>query len=114
MKVAADAILGTWLEQFSGRPEDFDWDAGKRTKHRKHSVEPEDVHALFRQRTVFLGCIVEPAHAEVRGLLLGQDASGRRLALIFTRRGARLRPVSCRAMRRHERKVYEEAIAKED
>ena len=38
---------------------------------------------------------------------------GRKLALIFTRRGERLRPVSCRPMRRNERKVYEEAIREE-
>ncbi len=114
MKLAADATLAVWLEKLSGRPEDFDWDAANQTKHRKHGVEPEDVEALFRHRTLFLGRIVEPTHDELRGLLLGQDASGRRLALVFTRRGARLRPVSCRAMRRQERKVYEEAIAEED
>jgi uncharacterized DUF497 family protein len=114
MKLAADAILAAWLEHFSGRPEDFDWDVGNRTKHRKHGVEPGDVEALFRRRTVFLGRVVEPMHEELRGLLLGQDAAGRRLTLIFTRRGSRLRPVSCRAMRRDERKVYEEAIAQED
>jgi uncharacterized DUF497 family protein len=53
-------------------------------------------------------------HEELRGLLLGQDVTGRRLTLIFTRRGSRLRPVSCRAMRRDERKIYEEAIEQED
>jgi uncharacterized DUF497 family protein len=30
--------------------------------------------------------------------------------LVFTRRGDRLRPISCRPMRRTERQVYEEAI----
>ena len=42
--------------------------------------------------------------------LAGKDGGGRRLALIFTRRGDRLRPVSARPMRRKEREVYEEAI----
>ncbi len=65
--------------------------------------------SLFR-RTVFLaGRIVEPAHEEPRWLLLGETNTGRRLALIFTRRGRKLRPISCRQMRRNERKLYEEA-----
>ena len=37
----------------------------------------------------------------------------RLLALIFTRRGEQLRPISCRPMRRNERTLYEEAC-KED
>ena len=50
-----------------------------------------------------------PAHDEDRWLLLGQEPHGCRLALIFTRRGERLRPISCRPMRANERKVYETA-----
>jgi hypothetical protein len=48
-------------------------------------------------RTVFLaGLIAEPAHDEPRWLLLGETNVRRRLALIFTRRGNQLRPISCR------------------
>jgi hypothetical protein len=46
--------------------------------------------------------------------MTGEDAAGRRLALIFTRRGDRLRPISCRAMRPKERALYEEARRQED
>jgi len=42
------------------------------------------------------------------------NAAGRRLALIFTRRGNRLRAISCRAMHRKERALYEEARRQED
>lgn len=67
--------------------------------------------SLFR-RTVFLaGRIVEPAHDEPRWLLLGETDAGRPLALIFTRRGKKLRPITCRAMRRTERRQYDEAKA---
>ena len=88
---------------------DFDWDAGNRAKHRKHGVEPTDIEAMFRGPTVFLGRIIEPAHDEDRWLLLGQESQQRPLALIFTRRGEQLRPISCRPMRVNERKAYEEA-----
>jgi uncharacterized DUF497 family protein len=61
---------------------------------------------------VFLaGSIIEPAHDEPHWLLLGETNAGRRLALIFTRRGEMLRPISCRPMRRNERRLYDEAKA---
>jgi uncharacterized DUF497 family protein len=101
-----------WSNGCSSSPvkrKDFDWDAGNRTKQRKHRVRPADIEGMFRTRTVFLGRIVEPAHDEDRWLLLGQEPGGRRLALIFTRRGEQLRPISCRSMRANEGKVYEKA-----
>ena len=64
----------------------------------------------FATRSCFAGRIIEPTHDERRWLLLGQDDRGRTLALIFTRRRDRLRPVSCRPMRRKEKKLYEKAV----
>ena len=110
MKLVDDPQVADWLTHLSGGPEDFDWDAGNRTKNRKHGVEQTEVEAMFQYTLVFLGRIIEPAHNEDRWLVLGQDASDRRLALVFTRRGKRLRPVSCRPVRVNERRIYEEAI----
>jgi uncharacterized DUF497 family protein len=95
----------------AGEPDDFEWDEGNRTKNRKHGVEPHDVEVMFEHPILFAGRIVEPTHEEARWLLLGQHSSGRGLALIFTRRAGRLRPISCRPMRRKERKLYEETLA---
>ncbi|SRR5712691_5474872 len=112
VKILPDSSLDEWLAGLTGDPGQFDWDAGNRSKSRKHGVEPFDVEALFH-RTVFLaGRIVEPAHDEPRWLLLGENDARRRLALIFTRRGNQLRPISCRPMRRNERRLYDEAKAK--
>ena len=44
---------------------------------------------------------------EARYLLLGITSTGRRAALIFTRRGDKLRPISCRAMRKTEKEAYD-------
>lgn len=109
MRLVADPAVSGWLEQLSGAADDFDWDAGNRSKHRKHEVEAIDIEGMFRAPTVFVGRIIQPAHDEARWLVLGHDARGRRLALVFTRRGDRLRPVSCRRMRANERRLYEEA-----
>jgi len=109
MRIVGDDLMAEWLERLTGAPSDFDWDAGNRTKHRKHGVRPADVEGMFSDRTVFVGRIVEPVYDEGRWLLLGRAPQGRLLALIFTRRGERLRPISCRPMRRNERVVYEES-----
>jgi uncharacterized DUF497 family protein len=107
MKLIDDPEAEAWLEALSA--EAFEWDSGNRSKTAKHRVEPSEVESLL-QRTVFLaGRIVEPVHDEPRWLLLGETNAGRRLALIFTRRGTKLRPISCRPMRRNERRLYEEA-----
>lgn len=106
--------MASWLDQLRGEAQDFDWDAGNRRKLEKHQVDEDDVVSMFRSPIVFAGRIIEPAHDEPRWLVLGTSEEGRRLTLVLTRRGDRLRPVSCRPMRRTERKVYEEAISKKD
>jgi uncharacterized DUF497 family protein len=110
MKLTADSETAAWLERMIGGEADFDWDAGNLTKNRKHGVESMSIEAIFANVFVFEGRIVEPTHPEARWLILGQDDTGRRLALIVARRGNRLRPISCRPMRTKERRRYEEAI----
>ncbi|MEK6606338.1 MAG: BrnT family toxin [Myxococcota bacterium] len=113
MRLAGDREAAQWLGGLNGGRGVFEWDAGNRTKNRKHGVETDDVEGLLQGPFVFEGRIVDPAHKEPRWLLLGADARGRRLALIFTRRGDRLRPISCRPMRDNERRRYEKAFTRE-
>lgn len=110
MKFVADPAAASWLEDLCSRPPEFEWDAGNRTKSAKHGVAIEEVETILRHAVLFAGRITEPHHDELRWSLLGRDDRRRRLALVFTRRGDRLRPISCRPMRRQERRVYEEAI----
>ncbi len=106
MKLVADAGVAAWL----GRRPALEWDAGNLTKSEtKHGFSPGDVESLLHAPVLFAGRIVEPAHAEARYLLLGVTATGRRAALIFARRGDRLRPISCRAMRALEKEAYDAA-----
>jgi uncharacterized DUF497 family protein len=55
------------------------------------------------------GLSVEAAHDEARYLLLGVTSGGRHAALVFTRRGDKLRPISCRAMIKTEKEAYDAA-----
>jgi uncharacterized DUF497 family protein len=113
MKLAADPATERWLIGLTGADHEFEWDIGNLSKNRKYGVEPGDIQALVVGDFYFAGRIVEPVHTERRGLALGEDAAGRRLALIFTRRGDR-RPISCRAMRPKEGALYEEARRQKD
>ena len=107
MRLERDAQAEAWLAGLALNTEDIDWDQGNRSKNRKHGVEPEDVGTLLRNPFAFAGRIVEPAHDEPRWLALGKSGAGRLLALIFTRRGNRIRPISCRPMRKNEKAIYE-------
>ena len=114
MRFAPDSEAAAWLEQLDGEHEDFDWDEGNRNKNQiKHEVSTEAIESILNNAIVFVGRIVEPEHTEPRWILLGEDSDERRLTLAFTRRGNRLRPISCRPMKRKERKFYEQAL-KED
>jgi uncharacterized DUF497 family protein len=113
MRLVGDEEMAAWLDTFPALAEDFEWDTGNRSKNLKHGVHAEDIEGLFREPIVFAGRIAEPLHDEPRSLLLGRDPGGRLLALIFTRRGEKLRPISCRRMRRKEKGVYEDALQSE-
>ncbi len=114
MRLVEDPAAASWLDQLGGEAQDFEWDVGNRPKLEKHQVDQDDVVSMFRSSIVFAGRIIEPVHDEPRWLVLGKSERGRKLALILTRRGERLRPVSCRLMRRNERKVHEEATREKD
>jgi uncharacterized DUF497 family protein len=106
VRLAADPEVAAWLR---ARPE-VEWDAGNSTKSQtKHGFSTADVESILEAPVLFAGRIVEPEHEEARYLLLGVAAGGRRAALIFARRGERLRPISCRAMRKNEKEAYDAA-----
>lgn len=113
MKLVPDEVAAAWLRDFVPDADDFDWDAGNTTKHGKHGVHRAEIESMFNgEEFVFAGRIVEHGHEEWRGLILGCSDKGRPLALIFTRRGDMLRPISCRAMRKDERRFYASSIQK--
>lgn len=106
MKLVAEPDVAAWL----GTRPAMEWDAGNSTKiQAKHGFSTADVESLLDAPVLFAGRIVEPAHEEARYLLLGATAGGRRAALIFARRGEKLRPISCRAMRKKEKEAYDAA-----
>ena len=108
MKLTADEDTAAWLAE---RPA-FQWDAGNSTKSQvKHGHVVVEIESMMAGPTLLAGRIIEPDRGEPRWLLLGTSAAGQPLALVFTRRGDLLRPISCRVMRKNERRLYGNAIA---
>jgi uncharacterized DUF497 family protein len=104
VKLVADPEVAAWLATLPA----IEWDAGNSTKSEtKHGFHTTDVESIFDGPLLFVGRIVEPEREEARYLLLGITSAGRRAALIFARRGNKLRPVSCRAMRKKEKEAYD-------
>ena len=101
MRLVADPATERWLIGLTGADRDLEWDSGNLTKNRKHGVEPGDIQALIGGEFYFAGRIIDPPHTERRWLALGEDAAGRRLALIFT---AARQPTATHQLSRHAAK----------
>ncbi len=110
MRFERDPDLLSWFAALALSKRLFQWDRGNTSKHRKHNVTPAEIEELFFNPFVLGGRIVEPYHPESRWVLFGQTLKGRNLTLIFTVRDELIRPISCRAMRKEEKKLYEENI----
>ncbi len=111
MKLVSAPDVAAWLQE---RPV-TEWDAGNATKSEsKYRFSAAALDSLLDGPVLFAGRIVEPVHDEARYLLLGTSADERHAALVFARWGDRLRSISCRAMRRKEKEIYDAAIEPKD
>ncbi len=92
----------------------FDWDAGNRDKNlNKHGVTKEETEEIFSSPVVIFD---DSKHSisEERKIAFGKTKSGRLLAVVFTMRSHRLRPISVRPMHKKERMLYEKTISKNE
>ena len=92
------------LDERLAAVEGFDWDEHNSRKiWTKHAVSPlECEEAFFGAPRV----LADPVHSgsERRFVAFGATATGRRLAVVFTLRGRRLRVVTARDQSRRERR----------
>ena len=90
--------------------EGFEWDAGNVIKSRtKHGVTPAEAEQVFFNEPLLLLPDEKHSGRETRLFALGHTNDGRRLFVAFTVRGRKIRVISCRAMSRKERAIYDEA-----
>lgn len=104
----ADEIAGL-LGQVAG----FDWDAGNAPKVAgRHGVEPGECEQVFFQEPFVVSYDAAHSAREHRWRALGQTLAGRRLLVVFTVRGTRIRVLAARDMNRKERAQYAESAAR--
>jgi uncharacterized protein len=87
---------------------EFDWDEHNLDKNRdKHAVNPGECEEVFFNQPLLV--VDDPGHSlvEVRFHALGKSDAGRRLLVVFTLRGTKIRVISVRDMSRKERAIYE-------
>jgi uncharacterized DUF497 family protein len=90
------------------RPKGFDWDRGNRDKSwKKHKVDYKECEQVFFNDTVKLFHDTKHSQKEERFVALGETDDGRKLCIIFTIRGEKIRVISARDMNRKERNYYE-------
>jgi uncharacterized protein len=91
------------LSGFTG----FDWDDGNLTKNwQKQDVACEECEQVFFNAPLLLFEDREHSELEARYYVLGKTDAGRRLFLVFTPRGSRIRVISARDMSEQERRRY--------
>lgn len=90
----------------------FDWDAGNRSKCRKHGLAPLEIEEFFKQESLYIAPDFKHSQKETRYLATGRSKKGRPMFVVFTLRknagGLLIRPISARYMHKKEAKKYEE------
>lgn len=87
----------------------FDWDEHDSRKIRdRHAVEPSECEEVLLHEPRIVRDEAHSSH-EARFVAFGPTATGRRLAVVFTLRGTRLRVVTARDQSRRERRELGDA-----
>lgn len=89
---------------------DFEWDPAKaRSNLTKHGISFSDVELAFYDQYAI--SMPDPgASTEKRFILVGMDALGRIVVVVYTYRGNSIRIISARTATTSERKNYEKGI----
>lgn len=111
MDVVYDSKIARWLTDEWDQT--LDLDQSNTLKLAKHSVSVEQVESVLDGSFVLGGQIIRPVGidwSEERFVLYGQTEDGRKLTIVWTIRGTKMRPISCRSMRPNENKIYDSRI----
>lgn len=107
MSYVPDEEMLLWLEQvWTG---EFLWDENNLEKLKKHTVTQEEVESVFFGSFLFMGKIFEPPGSnwnENRYAILGRSKTNRTFAVVWTLRDEKIRSITCRGMRKNEKKNY--------
>jgi uncharacterized DUF497 family protein len=100
------------LDEFFAGLEGFEWDEGNSDKNwRRHAVRQVEAEQTLLNRPLLLALDIRHSRHEPRFIALGQTDTQRRLAVVFTVRGTRVRVISARPLSLAERRIYGQAQA---
>ena len=88
--------------------EGFDWDSGNVGKCQKHGMTCGEIESVFARPVLILPDNPNPS-GETRFRAIGTTNGERSAFIVFTMRGALIRPVSARHMHKREVEAYEKA-----
>lgn len=92
-------------------PIEFEWDKGNIDKNLiTHGVSNKDAEEVFINEPGFIFEDAKHSAVEKRYMIWGITEVGRKLSVIFTMRGNKVRVISARDMHIKERRAYEEEI----
>lgn len=101
------------LDEFFAGLEGFEWDEGNSDKNwHRHAVRQVEAEEALLNRPPLLALDVKHSRQEPRFIALGQTDTQRRLAVVFTVRGSRVRVISARPMSTAELRTYGQAQAR--
>ena len=86
----------------------FEWDAGNRDKNlTKHNVSTGEAEQMFFNEPLIIIDDAKHSQSEERFAAFGVADTGRKLVVVYTIRGDKIRVISARDMHKKEREFYE-------
>lgn len=88
----------------------FEWDEGNLDKsYEKHGISAKETEEVFVSEELFVLLDKKHSQTEKRHIALGKTQEGKRLFVIFTLGGKKVRIISVRKMHKKEVEKYEKA-----
>ena len=88
----------------------FEWDEGNLDKsYEKHKISPKEAEEIFVSEELKVLPDYKHSQDEKRHIALGKTQEGKKLFVVFTIRGNKIRIISARRMHKKEVLKYEKA-----
>ena len=89
---------------------EFEWDKGNIAKSfKKHKISPNEAEEIFLDENLKILKDINHSQKEKRLIALGKTFTNKKLFIVFTVRGEKVRIISARPMDRKERSYYEKS-----
>jgi len=89
---------------------EFEWDKGNVDKSfKKHKISPNEAEEVFLDENLKILKDIKHSQKEERFIALGITIRGKKLFIVYTDRGGKIRIISSRPMNKKQRSYYEKS-----